>query len=217
MLIASTNSVRHLTRLCEAVILALLVVSVATGCGVMPTNERDWSPDQAVLSYGEFEGDLVTLYNVRNCEYHATDDYNVRYYTRAYDLNQLRTVDFIMVPFAGLPGAAHTFLSFGFDGPQNSAEPAEQYVAASVEIRKEKGETYSFTKGIANGYELMYVIGDERDLIGLRANHRLDDVYIYRANATPEQARALFVDVVDRANKLRKEPEFARSRSSTTC
>jgi len=173
---------------------------LSVGCGVVPSNARNWSPDQAVLAYGEMSGDLVTLHNVRNCEYRSTDDYTVRHYTKTYDLNQLRSVDFVMVPFAGLPGAAHTFLSFGFDD--------EQYVAVSVEIRKEQGESYSFVKGISNGYELMYVIGDERDLIGLRANQRLDDVYVYRANATPEQARALFVDVIERTNKLRSEPEF---------
>ena len=173
---------------------------LSLGCSVVPSNSRDWSPDQAVLAYGELSDDLVTLHNVRNCEYRTTDDYTVRYYTKTYDLNQIRSVDFVMVPFAGLPGAAHTFLSFGFED--------EQHVAVSVEVRKEKGESYSFVKGISNGYELIYVIGDERDLIGLRANQRLDDVYLYRANATPEQARALFVDVVERANKLRTEPEF---------
>ena len=34
-----------------------------------PSNDRDWSPDQAVLSRAEFQGDLVTVYNIRNCDY----------------------------------------------------------------------------------------------------------------------------------------------------
>ena len=202
-------------------LMMLLLTAGPLGCGVVPSNARNWSPDQAVLAHGEFDGDLVTLHNVRNCEYRTASDYKVRYYTRTYDLRRIRSVDFVMVPFAGLPGAAHTFLSFGFEGKgrlepgaaqagdePHDQRPADEYVAVSVEIRKEEGETYSFAKGIANGYELMYVLGDERDLIGLRANHRLDDVYVYRANATPEQARALLVDVIERANKLRAEPEF---------
>jgi hypothetical protein len=91
-------------------------------------------------------------------------------------------------------------LSFGFEG--------DEYVCVSVEIRREKGEKYSPWAGFVRQYELMYVIGDERDLIQLRTNHRLDDVFVYRTRATPDQARLLFVDMLARANKLTREPEF---------
>lgn len=36
---------------------------------------------------------------------------------------------------------------------------------------------------------LMNVIGDERDLIGLRTNHRRDHVYLYPIRTTPEKMR----------------------------
>src|SRR5690606_3048356 len=57
-------------------------------------------------------------------------------------------------------------------------------------------------------HELMYVIGDERDLIQLRTEHRDVDVYVYRARVKPEEARAMFVDMLKRANKLARDPEF---------
>jgi hypothetical protein len=106
----------------------------------------------------------------------------------------------IIVPFADMPQIAHVMLSFGFAN--------DEYVAVSVEIRKEKGEQYSPVAGFLRKYELMYVVGDERDLIQLRTIYRLDDVYVYRTRATPEQARLLFADMLRRANKLTKEPEF---------
>ena len=57
-------------------------------------------------------------------------------------------------------------------------------------------------------YELMYVLGDERDLITLRTKHRQVDVYVYPSTATPDKVRTLFVDVMKRVNSLRNNPEF---------
>lgn len=165
-----------------------------------PSNRRDWSPDQAVLSTAQFHGNEVTIRNIRNCHYRSTQDYDVRHYDKTFDLDSLETVDFFVVPFAGMPSLAHTMLSFGFAG--------QDYVCVSIEIRKERGESYSPVKGMLRRYELMYVVGDERDLVKLRTNYRLDDVYLYRGKATRQQARTLFRDVMDRVNKLAAVPEF---------
>jgi hypothetical protein len=187
-------------------LLLICTLAPAGGCSVLgyrPSNLRDWSPDQAVLAYAETSGDLVQVHNVRNCKYVTADSYVVEYYDKTYDLRALQTVEFIVVPFSNMPALAHTMLSFGFDG--------DEHVAVSVEIRREKGETYQFLGGITDQYELMYVVGDERDLVKLRTNYRGDDVYLYRAKATPEQARALFVDVMRRVNQLHDDPEFYNS------
>ncbi|OHB69519.1 MAG: hypothetical protein A2V70_14385 [Planctomycetes bacterium RBG_13_63_9] len=165
-----------------------------------PSNDRDWRPDQAVLAYAEFHGDMITVRNIRNCTYFTADDYVVEHYDKTFDLGELDTVDFIMIPFPEMPGVGHTMLSFGFAD--------RDYVCVSVEIRKEEGESYRPLAGLFRQYELIYVVGDERDLIGLRANHHLNDVYVYRARATPEQAQALFADVMLRVNELSEHPEF---------
>lgn len=176
-------------------------VAFLGGCsGFAPSNQRSWVSDHALLPRAELRGDQVEVHNVRNCEYTSDEDYVLRYYDKTFDLNQIQSVDFIIVPFADLPQIAHVMLSFGFAN--------DQYVCVSVEIRREKGEEYSPVAGFLQKYELMYVVGDERDLIQLRTIHRLDDVYVYRTRATPEQARLLFVDMLTRANKLSREPEF---------
>lgn len=181
-------------------IVSLVLVATA-GCGVLrPSNHRNWSPDQAVLPRAEFRGERVKIFNVRNCDYRSTEDYTVHYDDRTYDLEELTSVDFIVVPFRYAPALAHTMLSFGFAG--------QDYVAVSVEIRKEQGEQYAPLGGIANKFELMYVVADERDLVGLRTNHRLDEVNIYRAKADKEQVRVLFEDVFARVNDLHEKPEF---------
>lgn len=189
-------------RVVRGFALAAVLLALA-GCRVLgdrPSNFRDWSPDQAVTPYAEVDGDLVRVYHIRNCTYLSEDNYVVNYYDKTYDLSQIRTVDFIVIPFKNIPAVAHTMVSFGFEG--------DDYLAVSVEIRKEKGENYSMIGGFIDKFELMYVVGDERDLVKLRTNFRNDDVYVYRAKAGPEQVRALFVDMMKRTNKLANEPEF---------
>lgn len=169
-----------------------------------PSNTRNWSPDQAVLPYVEFHGEEVTVHNVRYCRYFGEETYVVEHEDREYDLNDLRGVDFFMVPFDNMPAIAHTMLSFEFRPPGG---PTDR-LAVSVEVRKEQGETYAAWKGSARQYELMYVLADERDVVGVRTNHRGENVYLYHTTATPEQARRLLVDVLGRTNELASRPEF---------
>ena len=167
---------------------------------VQPSNHRDWSADQAVLAYGEFHGNSVTVRNIRHCTYRSEDDYKVNYYDKTFDLNEIQTLDFIVVPFLSAPSLAHLAMSFGFEG--------DRYLGVSVEIRREKGETYDPVKGALRQFELIYVIADERDFIRLRTDHHLSGVYVYRANLPPEKVRKMFIDVIQRANQLAVQPEF---------
>lgn len=38
-----------------------------------------------------------------------------------------------------------------------------------------------------NQFEITYIVGDENDLVKLRANYRKDDVYMYPINTTKEK------------------------------
>jgi len=189
----------------------LLISLLAAACGctavtkmVAPSNVRSWAEDQAVLPYVEFRGNEVVAHNVRHCRYFDEDTFVVQYEDRSYDLHHLRAVDFFMIPFENMPRLAHTMLSFEFAPPDRPPH----YLAVSIEIRKEQGETYAAWKGSVRQYELMYVLADERDVVELRTNHRREDVYLYRTTATPEQAQLLLVDVLARTNQLASRPEF---------
>ena len=164
-----------------------------------PSTERDWSLDQRIAPRATIAGDKVTVENLRNFSYRSTHDYVPRYETRSYDLAKLDSAWFVVERFGDTPGIAHTLLSFGF---------GDEYVAISVEIRKERGETYSPLKGLLRQYELMYVVADERDVIGLRTNFRRDAVFMYPVRTTPDKLRKVFVEMLQRANKLAVEPEF---------
>jgi Domain of unknown function (DUF4105) len=175
--------------------------------GPRPSNDRDWTPDQERLAWAEFQGRKVRVHNVRHALYRSVDDYDVAWEDRSYDLDRLRSAWFVVEPFEGRKGPAHTLMSFGFDG--------DDYLAISVEIRKERGEQFSPWKGLLGQYELMYVIGDERDLIQLRTNHRRDRLYLYPVRAPRERLEQMFVGMLRRANRLRAEPELYNTLTNT--
>jgi len=165
-----------------------------------PSNDREWQPDVAALAYADVRGNRVTVHNVRNCDYRTEADFDARYYDRTFRLDRLRSADLFMV-YWGSPLIAHTMVSFGFDGGD--------YLCFSIETRKQKGETYSAVRGLFRQYELIYVAADERDIVRLRTNYRQgEEVYLFRINGSPVQARALFLDYVRRLNQLRKKPEW---------
>jgi hypothetical protein len=167
---------------------------------LLPTHDREWSPDLATLPRVEWSGERATVRNIRNCVYESDDDYVISHYDKTFDLSKIQSVDFIVVPFKEAPSLAHTMLSFGFDGGD--------YVTVSAEARLEEHESYNPMLGALRQYELMYVVADERDAILRRTKHRGVDVYVYRTIATPEQARFLFADVMERVNQLAENPEF---------
>lgn len=184
---------------------ALLLAAVAFGAAALssaePSAERDWIPQQAVLPSVRFDGDSVHIRNVRNFSYTAESEFTPGYYDRSYDLSKLESAWFVLTPFYGWwRGPGHTLVSFGFAD--------STFLAISVEARRENGEEYGPLKGMFRKYELMYVIGDERDLIGLRGRFGTYPVYLYPIRGEPARMRQVFVEMLTRAEQLRERPEF---------
>lgn len=167
-----------------------------------PSGRGDWSEDVSVLAEGELSGGALRLRGVRDFRYRSTRDWTARWYDADYRLDELESVWFGVEPF-GVPGAAHVFLSFCFRD--------WRCLAVSAEIRKRKGESFSALRGLFNAYELVYVLADERDLVGLRAAHRRNPVYLYKARTDAAGRVALLLDVWRRASGLRRTPEFYNS------
>jgi len=166
---------------------------------IRPSNDREWIPEVAVEATADVEGSKVTVRGVRNFRYRSETDFDVVWEDRSYDLDDLRTLDLFM-SFWGPIDYCHTIVSFGFEGGE--------HLAASVEVRKEVGETYSTFGGLFKMFELSYVFSDERDVIGVRTNHREEDVYLYRLRADPDRLRELFLAYVHFANDLAERPQF---------
>lgn len=179
---------------------AFLLAGTVGWSSVHPSHERRWLPEQRLLPRADIVGSLVTIHNVRNFRWGPGRDVQRSWEKRSYDLDAVSSVWYVLTPFSrDRRGPAHAFVSFGFDDGR--------YLAISVEARREEGEDYSILGGLLKRYEIMYVAGDERDLIQLRAQ-RGDDVYVYPVRATREQARELLRDMLVRMNELYEAPEF---------
>jgi hypothetical protein len=185
--------------------MALLVFAPAFGAlsvwwqQIKPTNDRLWADDVARITSGTIEGSQVTLHNVRNFDWRTNDDYTPRWETRVYYLDRLDSVDMVMSYWDGW-AIAHMLVSFGFDDGQ--------YVAFSVEVRREKNKTYSEIGGFFKRYGLSIIAADERDVIRVRTNVRGEDAYLYRIRMPLPAMRSLFLGYVEQADRLVNEPRF---------
>jgi hypothetical protein len=70
------------------------------------------------------------------------------------------------------------------------------------------GEGFNPLASMFKQFELIYVVGDERDLVGVRANHRREAVYLYHLNTSAEDARRLLLVYLRRINELADRPEW---------
>ncbi|HEY4446919.1 MAG TPA: DUF4105 domain-containing protein [Steroidobacteraceae bacterium] len=166
---------------------------------IAPSNDRIWADDVAQMTTGTVDGNRVTLRNVRNFEWRSNTDYTQRWETRHYDLDRLESVDMIMSYWTG-PAIAHMLISFGFDDGE--------HVVFSVEIRREKIESFSEIGGFFKEFELSVIAADERDVIRVRTNVRGEDTYLYRVRMPVSAMRSLFLGYIDEANTLARAPRF---------
>jgi uncharacterized membrane protein YhaH (DUF805 family) len=193
---------RRWRRKSSAIFTILFTLLLIWWLNISPSNQRHWQADVAKLPYATIDGDQVTMHNIRNFAYRSETDYIPAYYTKTYDLKELESVDLFAVYWMG-PAIAHTIISFGFAD--------QDYLAVSIEARKEQDEGYSTIKGFFRQYELIYIVADERDVIRLRTDFRSappEDVYRYRLIGSPENARHFFLEYVAAINALKEHPRF---------
>jgi hypothetical protein len=161
--------------------------------------DRDWLADVRQVPRARLEGERVTFANVRNFEYRSETDVTERWEERSYDLARVTGVDLAVCDW-GERYIVHTMLSWEFEGGE--------HLAISIETRKEVGEGYSAVRGFFRQFELYYVVGDERDLIGVRTGLRGERVRLYRLAVSPADARELLRSYALRINRLADEPEW---------
>ena len=174
-----------------------------------PTSEKKWAPDVAKISHGEIQGNILTMYNVRNFDYKSETLFYQHWETRKYNLKNIQGID-IFLSYWASDHIAHTILSwdFGEDG----------HLPISIETRKDETQEYSTIKGFFKQFQICYIAADERDIIRLRTNYRKERVYLYRLQTTEQTAQALLEEYLAKMNSLVDKPEFydALSHNCTT-
>jgi len=186
-------------RRMPGVVGALFLGVVAWWISIPPSHDREWRPEVAVMPRAVIDGDRVRITGVRNFDYRNRNDFTVRWEEREVSLSHLTALDFYVSYFTEGP-VGHTFVSFIFD----NAPP----LSISIETRPEVGEGFAPVASLFKQFELIYLVGDERDLVGVRTNHRREPVYLYRLNTSADDARRLLLVYLKRINELADRPEF---------
>lgn len=177
----------------------LVAVVIVYWVLIPPSNDRPWRQDVAVLPHADIKGNLITIHNIRDFHYRTRTDFDVHYYDKTYDLNKLRSVDFFKSFWAPIP-FCHTMVSFGFEGGD--------YLCVSIETRPMKHQVFSPLAACFKQFELVYVAGDEGDVVRLRTNIRDEAVYLYHIQTTPDAMQRFFVRYCGRMNDLYARPEW---------
>lgn len=169
-----------------------------------PAKDLAWAEDVAHLATGDVEGQRLILHRVRHFDWQTPTEARGGWERRVYDLHRLQSVD-LFVSSWGRPGIAHVLVSFGFSG-EGPAD--DDFVAFSVEVRRERHERFSEIAGFFKQYELAIIAADERDVLRLRSNVRGERVTLYHVTLSPDARRELLLALVGAANDLEREPRF---------
>ena len=176
------------------------VIVLLCWLSLKPSNDRVWQPNLSQTPWAEISGDRVTIHNFRNCYYRKEAEFTCEWLTKEVFLSQIRGVDFF-VDYWSSPWIAHPIISFQFGD--------NDYVAASIEARYQIGQGYSPIRSFFRQFTIIYVLGSERDLIRLRTNYRSGEkVYLFHTTASPQWSRALFLQYLRQANRLRDHPRW---------
>src|SRR5664279_3801969 len=100
----------HGNRWAQLGFLAVWAVVLVWWLSMPPSNIRNWQPEVALLPWAEIQGNIVTIHNIRNCDYRSETDYTVRHYDKTFDLTKIKSIDLSLV-YWGSPYIAHTILS----------------------------------------------------------------------------------------------------------
>lgn len=165
-----------------------------------PSHNRTWELGQEKLAKIEIQGSKIKVINFRDFDWKHNNVASINYVQENFDLEKIIGVDVAISHFSGFEGMAHIFIIFRFDDNKN--------MAVSVETRREKGEFFSPLLGLFREFEIIYVVGSERDIVGLRTDLRKERVYLYPTVISKEEAHKLFFLIAKDINNVYNEPTF---------
>ncbi len=194
----------NMTAALDLMIIELLVIYhfLLLTPGEVFQNTR-WQKPWGRRPHVTFHGSKAILHDVRDFRYYSENEYEIRYRTLTVDMDKVIHVDLAISHWDGLTSIAHTMLTFVFsDG---------QYVAFSMETRLPEGVSQNAIAGLYKQYELLPIIATESDLYKLRTNFRKEELYLYRTNATPSQAKLMLKKLLHSINEQYTDPQFYNS------
>lgn len=166
-----------------------------------PSHDRNWEIGHEKLPHITIEGDNIIIDNLRDFRWEGPFSASPNYITDTFNLSEMEDVKVIISHFSDFEGMAHIFLNFGFtDG---------RHVNISLETRREDDEKFSPLLGLLRQFEIIYVVGTDQDLIGVRTGHRNERVYVYPTIvSSPKKVQELFLSLAEDINEVYNAPRF---------
>ncbi len=168
----------------------------------VPPNRGPYRSGHERAARTEIDGDLVTIFNLRDNRHPKIDEIEVQWTDRVLDLRELTNLWIVVGYFSKFRGIAHVEMVFEFADNNN--------VLASFEIRPVKGQRYSVMEGFKKSFEINLRWTSERDNL-LRRVIRSDidtEMYMLEADITHSKMIDLFHAAARRTNELNENPEW---------
>lgn len=184
------------------VLLVFVIFYLALVTSFRPSHDRKWELGMEELPYITLNDEgIITIDNFRNFDWQKDDSTVPNYETRQFNINDMDSVDVFISHFDEFEGLAHIFISFGFT--------TGEQIVVSYETRREEGEVFSPLLGLLRQFEVIYVVGSEEDIVGVRTDVREGErVYLYETVATPEKAVSLFKALAEDIDHLYDHPRI---------
>lgn len=177
------------------------VISAVLYTFTTPRQDRNWTPEHAVLPHIEFKGDSnnpdILVTNVRDFKWQDND--KIHYKNMQFSLNDVVELKAVVSHFSAISGIAHVFLIFVLDDGRE--------LGLSIEARREVGEPFSIQGGLLARFEIMTVLATPEDLLGIRKIHQ-EEIHVYPIKESKEKARQLFKLIAKDVNSLYEKPEM---------
>jgi hypothetical protein len=192
--------VRRVARVAIVAAIALSVLLAIELVGHKAKGVGPWRIEQSKAPRVAIHRSEVSIHDARRFTWRSEADFDPAWFDATYDLARLDRLAFYLVPLNESGSIAHVFVSFGF-GP-------DEWLAVSVEARRKPGEDYKLLGAFRRRYEIIYVIGDERDIVGKRAWGEKAAVYCYPVKISREALVRFFLATMDRAEEVARSPEL---------
>ena len=194
-------------RIVLLALVAALIVFLVTVLTRTPRHDRDWVEHLSVTPQLRKTGETWQVSPVRNWSYDRAGPKAREWIeTAELDPERLERVWLMVEPHPGFDMMAHTLVLFEFEG--------SDLIGLTIEARREKGEKYDPVRGALGRFELLYVWASPRDLLTRRAVYLDHEVYLYRLELTPGEARAYLTALIERTAAIEARPRFYNTLTS---
>lgn len=168
-----------------------------------PSHNRNWEIGQDKLSKVIINKREIIIENFRDFAWQKESKNLNIYKTEKFYLDKITGIDVIISRFSRFKGLAHILLDFKFLDNKN--------LVVSLESRREVRESFSPIGGLFRKFEVIYVVGSEEDIIGLREKVRKERVDIYSTVINPKEAKEIFLSLARDINDIYNQPAFYNS------